>query len=821
MKQTLLWVLLISFIVLGSFAIWIATLKIPNLESFEERKITESTKIYDRTGEILLYDIFEDIKRTVVPFENISQNVKNATLAIEDVDFYSHNGVKPSAFLRAVLVNFGSLSFSQGGSTITQQVIKNSLLTSEKKISRKIKEWVLAIKIEKILEKDEIFSIYLNEIPYGGNIYGIEEASQAYFNKPSSELTLAEAAYMASLPKAPSYYSPYNNRERLDTRKDLVLKEMLQNNFITEDEYKEALEEEIEFEPRETQGIKAPHFVLFVRQILEEKYGSDVLQNSGLKVITSLDYEMQEKAEELAKEYALDNKEKFNAENLSLVAIDPQTGDILTMVGSRDYFDEEIDGNFNVAIAHRQPGSSFKPFAYAEAFNKGYTPETVLFDLKTQFSTACLPNDFRKIDPCFSPDNYDNIFRGPVTMRNALAQSINVPAVKVLYLAGLQDTLNLAKAMGIQELSKANTYGLTLVLGGGEVSLLDMTSAYGVFANSGIRLPYRSILKVEDKDGKILEEATLEPRRVLPEETAWKISDILSDNIARTPAFGGDSYLNFPGRDVAVKTGTTNDYKDAWIVGYTPSLVVGAWAGNNDNSPMEKKVAGFIVAPFWNAFMQNSLTSTPNTSFTRLPQENSFELKPVLRGKWNGGESILIDKISGKLATEYTPQETITELVTGEVRNILYWVSRNDPRGEKPVNPESDPQFIRWDYPVRAWAISQGFLENNQIDLPDEYDDIHTPENFPDISFIDPRRNESFSEKDIVRIRLEAESKYKIVKMDVFVDDSYLGSADGDSLNFSFIPEEVGLSKGKYSVRVIVTDEVFNKTTEEREFEID
>ncbi len=806
------------FVMAGFSAIWFSTLKIPSLESFEERKITESTKIYDKTGEILLFDVFNGIKRSIVPFEEISENIKKATLAIEDVDFYQHKGIKPTAIIRAVLVNLGALRFDQGGSTITQQVVKNSILTGEKKISRKIKEWILAIKIERILEKDEIFSLYLNEIPYGGNIYGIEEASRAFFGKKSQDLSIAESAYLAALPKAPSFYSPYKNKEGLEKRKNLVLQEMLRNNFITEEEHDVATKEVVEFKPREDQGIKAPHFVLFVKDQLEKKYGQQVLETGGLKVITTLDYEMQKKAEELAKKHAEINKEKFNAENLALVAIDPKNGQILTMVGSRDYFDEEIDGNFNVATAHRQPGSAFKPFAYAAAFNIGYTPETVLFDLPTVFTANCTPQGVGK--DCYAPQNYDNVFRGPISMREALAQSINVPSVKTLYLAGLENTLGLAKAMGIQNLSSANFYGLTLVLGGGEVSLLDITSAYGVFANSGVRVPYESILKIEDRDGNTLEESKSEPRQVLQEETADKISDILSDNAARTPAFGASSYLYFPNRDVAVKTGTTNDYKDAWIIGYTPSLVVGAWAGNNNNTSMEKKVAGFIIAPFWNEFMQTALKSVPIENFVRLPKETSLDLKPVLRGKWQGGDSYFIDRISGKLATEYTPIETIEEIVTGEVRSILYSVTKSDPRGPTPSNPETDSQFALWDYPVQEWVKRQGIVTQNPQNLPTGHDDVHVPEFFPRVEIKNPDQGERFQENDIVRVEIEVNGRFQTASAQIFVNDNFLGNIEAPFTNFSFVPEEVGLTRGENTLKVTVTDVVYNKGSDEIEFDV-
>jgi len=705
--------LLIFFISCGllmaSFVfIWLSTFKIPSVDTVDARKISQSTKIYDNTGEILLFDVYQDKKRTIIPFDEISKYVKDATISIEDKDFYEHKGFKPTSFMRALFVNTLTQEYAQGGSTITQQVVKNSILVGDKTITRKLKEIVLALKLEKASSKENILNMYLNENPYGGSIYGIEEASQSFFGKSSKDVTLAEAAYLAALPQAPTFYSPYGkNKDRLDARKNLILNEMLADGKISQKEYDDAMIEEVLFLPKSSRGIKAPHFVMYVREYLEKKYGADVIEQGGLKVTTTLNYSFQEKAEEIAKKYATQNKITFDGENAAFVAIDPNTGAILTMVGSRDYFDTEIDGNFNVTTAHRQPGSTFKPFAYAKAFEKGYTPDTVLFDLQTQFSTKCAITNMTSEDGCYSPGNYDDKYRGPISMRDALAQSINVPAVKTLYLAGLQDTINLAKNMGVTSLIDPNMYGLTLVLGGGEVSLLDMTSAYGVFATEGVRNPYISILKVEDKNGNILEEAEKKSFRVLNEEVTRNISSVLSDNVARTPLYGANSVINYKDRDVAVKTGTTNDYKDAWIIGYTPNIVVGTWAGNNDNRPMARKVSGLIVAPMWRAFMDEVLKEIPEANFNKPLKEDSYSIKPVLRGKWQGG--ISITNSNEVLGDDFIPYNSISESLFGGVHTILYWVDKNDPRGPVPSNPADDSQFERWEYPVRVWATSQGF----------------------------------------------------------------------------------------------------------------
>lgn len=694
--------LLSSVIVLFSILlIWVSTFRIPSLETIEERKIGQSTKIYDSTGKILLYDVYQNAKRTAVPFEEISSYIKEAVVSIEDKDFYTHKGFKPTSFIRAVVVNMLSAEFAQGGSTITQQVVKNSILVGDKTITRKLKEIALSLKLERVISKDQILSMYLNENPYGGTVYGVEEASQVFFGKSSRDVTLAEAAYLASIPQRPSYLSPYGfHKDELDNRKNLVLKEMLEDGKITGDEYEVAKNEKVVFQPKSNFGIKAPHFVMFVKEYLENKYGKDVIEQGGLRVTTTLNYDLQAKAEQIALKYATINTTNFNGTNDAFVAIDPRTGGILTMVGSRNYFDKEIDGNFNVTTAKRQPGSTFKPFVYAQALIKGYTPETVLFDLKTQFSTKCPKENLTSENGCYSPSNYDDNFRGPMTMREALAQSINVPAVKTLYLAGITESINLAKNLGITSLGDANLYGLTLVLGGGEVSLLEMTSAYGVFANDGVRNPYISILKVEDNKGNILEEAKPRPVNVLDSEVARNISDMLTDNVARTPLYGANSIIYFGGRDVAVKTGTTNDYRDAWTIGYTPNVVVGTWAGNNDNSPMAKKVSGLIVAPMWREFMDEVLKATPQENFIKPVKEDSYDLKPVLRGKWQGGISNITNS-----GVDYN---SIQEVLSGGVHSILYWLDKDNPRGNNEVIPESDPQFERWEYPITLWAQARG-----------------------------------------------------------------------------------------------------------------
>lgn len=830
--------LIVFFAGSGAILLWAASLKTPDLSSFENgRRVSQSTKIYDRTGEILLYDLHQDVQRTIVPFDQISRHLKNATVAIEDAEFYEHAGVKPTAIIRAVVSNFLialhlKSGYTQGGSTITQQVIKKTLLVDDRDLSRKLKEWVLALKLEHVATKEQILEVYLNEIPYGGNMYGIEEAARAYFGKSAADLTLPESAYLAALPQAPSFYSPYGSHtDRLENRKNVVLAEMLENGFITKEEHDDARVATVTFLPPRKAGLIGPHFVFHVREYLEERYGKEALDERGLKVTTTLDVALQQKGEEIVEKYAAENSEKFNAHNAGLVAIDPTTGQILAMVGSRDYFgkatpegcssgiDCRFDPFVNTTLRARQPGSSFKPFVYATALGKGYTPDTIVFDVRTQFSTACPADNFTSDGECYSPTNYDNVFRGPVTFRNALAQSINIPAVKVLYLAGLGDSLRTAQSMGISTLSDIGRYGLTLVLGGGEVTLLEETSAYGVFATDGVRHAPTGILKIEDRSGNVLEEYQARPERVLDEEVAMQINDILSDNTARTPAFGEDSYLHFPGRDVAAKTGTTNDYRDAWVIGYTPNLVVGAWAGNNNNAPMEKKVAGFIIAPLWHAFMQSALSTLPEEGFTKPEYNYNEALAPVLRGIWQGGETYVVDKTSGKLATAFTPSELREERAVTSVHSILYWIDRINPLGPRPQRPESDPQFRLWEPPVRAWALANGYSDQDPlVAIPRSTDDIHTAGSAPRISIAKPSNGTSLPRNSIVTVEVMVSGSYAPARVDYYVNDLFLGSTPRAPFSFTFRPDSVPTLGPTNTLTAVVTDSAQQQATARSQF---
>jgi len=816
LKNIILLSVSIFILTTGTTIVWLSSLRIPDFRSFENRKVVNSTKIYDRTGEILLYDIHQDIKRTDIAYQNMGVNIKNATVAIEDSEFYNHKGIRVTSIIRAVLANIFGTGRTQGGSTITQQLVKNTLLTQKKTYARKIKEWVLAMKIDKSMSKEKILEYYLNEAPYGGNVYGIEEASKTYFDKDAQDLTLAEAAYLASIPQSPTTLSPYGkNRSKLEARKNLVLSRMLELNFIKKEEYDKAKNEAVIFVPQATIGIKAPHFVFFIKDYIEEKYGSEIVEKGGLKVISTLNYELQEKGEQIVKEGALQNEKNWNGKNAGMVAIDPKTGQILTMVGSRDYFDKEIDGNYNIATANRQPGSAFKPFIYATAFNKGFVPDTVLFDLATEFQTTCnaegraLPRHNQK--DCYMPDNYDGKFRGPISLRDALAQSINLVAVKLFYLAGTSDSLKTAEDLGISTLSDIGRYGLTLVIGGGEVSLLDMTSAYGVFANNGYRNPYTGILKIEDSSGKILEEFKPNTQEVLPKNTALTISNILSDEKARIPTFGIHSALFIPGKDVAAKTGTTNNNKDAWTIGYTPSVVVGVWAGNNDNQPMKK--GGVAVAgPIWNKFINEALKTLPDESFEKPNLDiDPIKVKPALRGFWQGNENFFIDKISHKLASPDTPKETKEEKVITSVHSILYWVNKNDILGAPPLNPNGDSQFDHWEVPIQNWWTQNkgkyGVI--TESDRPTIVDDVHTNSSKPKLSIIEPNTKTIYSPDQKINLKISNSSPYSLLKIEVFINDTYLGTYEYPAV-FSFIPRELENLQTDNELKIIAYDSIYN-----------
>ncbi|MFW0838154.1 MAG: penicillin-binding protein [Candidatus Komeilibacteria bacterium] len=781
-------------VLVGAFVYYSKDL--PNPNKIIERNIAQSTKIYDKTGTNLLYEIAGDQKRTLIELSAIPTYSIQATIAVEDKNFYDHGGISFTGIIRSIIVDILRGGKVQGGSTLTQQLVKNAILTPEKKISRKIKELVLSYRIEKKFSKDEILKMYFNEIPYGSNAYGIEAAANYYFGKSAADLTLAESAVLAALPQAPSYYSPYgSNRNALITRQHYVLNQMAGQGYITKEQAEQAKQESLSFKDRLT-NITAPHFVLYVKEYLANKYGDQLVEQGGLKIITTLDLKAQIAAENAINEQA-DTNERYQASNAALVAIDVPTGQILAMVGSKDYFNDNIDGQVNVAVQPRQPGSSFKPLVYLTGFTRGYTPDSLLFDLNTSF---------RAEPKSYEPKNYDLAEHGPVSIRQALAGSLNIPAVKMIYLANIGNVLDLADNFGYTTLNDRSRFGLSLVLGGGEVKLLEHVNAYAALAREGVWLPYYSLLKVEDANGNTLEEyKENKGEKIIDANYVRMLNDVLSDNGARAYVFGTNNYLTLPERPVAAKTGTTDNYRDAWTVGFTPNQVAaGVWVGNNNNDEMKRGAAGGVVAaPIWQKFLSAYLENAPIKTFTKPQYTNAN--KPMIGGYLEGGDKIKIDKISGKLATEYTPAETTEEKTFKEIHNILEYVDRADPLGPAPSSPGQDYQYDAWEDPVRTWTEKQNFIAESP---PTEYDDIHLPGDKPYISIIEPREGTTIKSGQVV-ITVNAGAPRGAQEVKFYLDDKLIGSSTNSPFNYTYIISPA-IANGPHVLSAKVYDDVLN-----------
>lgn len=680
-----------------TFAIAALSRDLPEPGKLLERSIPISTKIYDREGKTLLYDIHGEVKRTPTSLDKISTYAKNAAIVAEDKDFYRHTGFRFKSMLRAALANVTSFSAAQGGSTITQQFVKNAILTREKTLTRKLKELVLSYRIEKRFSKDEILNMYFNEIPYGSTIYGLEAASQTFFQKSAQDLDLVESALLAALPKAPTRLSPYgNNTDELVGRAKHIIRTMSEEGYVSPKEALSALSQDFlkTIKPRR-ENILAPHFVLWVKEQLVEKYGEDFVERGGLKVTTSLDWPLQQIAEEEVRKGAEANEKQYKAKNAALVAQDPKTGQILAMIGSRDYFDESIDGNVNVALRPRQPGSSFKPIVYAAAFEKGFTADTMLWDVVTTFKT--FPKDYE-------PHNYDDKEHGLLSMRKALAGSLNIPAVKTIYLTGIDRVLDLAEKLGYTTLQDRSRFGLSLVLGGGEVKLLEHVGAFAALANDGTRLPQTAILRIEDASGRVLQEwQSSEGEQALPTTIVRELISILTDNNSRAFMFGSRSPLILSDRSVAVKTGTTNDWRDGWTLGFTPSLAAGVWAGNNDNTEMKRGSDGVLIAaPIWNAFMSRALKEKPVEEFPR-PEARAV-VNPILRGQG---------------------------LDLADPHAELYYLDKDALEAAPPQDQSKDPNFETWETAVRAYAQREGLIAPAVPSIPTPSDQSLLPPTFP------------------------------------------------------------------------------------------
>jgi 1A family penicillin-binding protein len=777
---------IVGFFTFTLYAAWVSR-DLPDPNSLISRQIPQSTKIYDRTGEHLLYEVHGDEKRTLVPIEDIPDYVKQATIAIEDRQFYEHHGIYWRGLFRAVVMSVLTGQRIQGTSTLTQQFVKNAVLTNERSLDRKLREFILALQIEQKYSKDQILQLYLNEIPYGSTIYGIEAASQTYFGKPAKELTIDESALLASIPQRPSFYSPYSTAgaaEEFTTligRQHYTIDRMAADGYITEEEAKNAKEIDTlaKVLPRTVGDISAPHFVMYVREQLEATYGVKTVGEGGLNVITTLDWDKQHIAEEEVTKGVEARGERYGFGNAALVSLDTRTGEVLAMVGSKDFFDEDIDGQVNVTLSARQPGSSFKPIVYAAAFARGYLPDTQVWDVNTTFKT-----DTQN----YEPRDYDLKERGPVSLRQALQGSLNIPAVKMLYLVGLGPVIDFAEDLGYTTLSDRSRFGLSLVLGGGEVLPIEHAAAFAAFAQEGEYRAPSSILKVTDPTGTVLEEwKEPSPKRIMDQQTARVVNNVLSDNSARAYVFGLNNSLTLPGRPVAAKTGTTNNFKDAWTAGYTPSLVAVVWVGNSRGKEMRRGADGsLIAAPIWQAYMRRALEGSEVTFFN--PPAPPKTTKLALLGK-AFEESVKVNKITGKRATDLTPPEFVEERMSREAHSILWYIDKNDPTGPAPTNPANDPQFANWESSVRRWVTKTEWNATSSVPL--EYDDIFTEESRPKVTILAPSENQTFTSRTVLA-RASVSGPRAIVRVEAYVDGIPVGSTDSAPWEFEIhIPNRV------------------------------
>lgn len=783
---------------------------LPDPNTLLTRNVELATKIYDRTGTHLLYTIAGNKERTLVTIDQIPEDLKNAVIAIEDQRFYEHRGISVKGLLRAVIFR----GTRGGGSTITQQLVKNAILNNERTFGRKFKEIILSIALERNFTKDQILQMYFNEIGYGGRLYGVESAAQAYYRKHVSDLTLAESATLAGLPQLPTTY--LNNFDLLKERRNRVLGEMLEMGFVTQEEADAAMAEEITITIPEGGLATAPHFVLWVKEQLIEKYGEQGIdvEEDGLRILTTLDYDKQKLAEQSVADGVAANGESYGFNNASLVSIDPKTGQVLAMVGSAGWDNEEIDGQVNVALRPLQPGSSFKPIVYAAGFEKGYTPNTLLWDINTTFATAT---------GNYEPKNYSLNESGPVSARKALQGSLNIPAVKMLYLVGVDRALDFAERLGYSTFEDRSDFGLAIVLGGAEVKLLEHTNAYAVFANNGKYRDVVSVLRVEDAEGNVLEEWKAEDHpgtQVMDSNIAAMTSNVLSDNEARAYVFTASNYLTLGSRPAAAKTGTTNDYNDAWTVGYTPSLATGVWVGNTDGTEMFRSADGSkVAAPIWNSYMRAALEGTTIEAFPTASISTTG--KAVLDGQMPT-QTITIDTISGKLATAYTPERFRKEVTCGEYHEILHYVDKNDPTGPIPENPSSDPYYAAWEASLQDYInrhnadLQDGETAYEDCEIPTEEDDVHTPKNQPSIRISEPDNAEAVGRTFTVRYDVELKRAFSRVEFAVN-DRVFDRSTDMDRTEIT-LPSWV--DAGTHTLTVTVYDDAENAGSDDTDITV-
>lgn len=757
-----------------------------------------STIYYDRDGKVL-YEMFKDKNRVPVASKDIATYLKDATVAVEDKHFYTHKGISETGIIRAFIFNY-FFGQPQGGSTITQQLIKNTLLSSERSLTRKIKEAILASEVEKRYSKDQILEMYLNENPYGGSMYGVGSAAKGYFNKSPKDLNLIESAFLAGLPQNPSRYSPFIGiKDAWKTRTKDVLRRMREDKYITKDQEDSALNqlERLKFTAPNL-AIDAPHFVFYVKDQIEKEFGSSAI-DKGLQVKTTINKEVQEKVQEIVKDEINDIKKDYKVGNGAVVVLDSKTGDLLAMIGSYDYNDEKY-GKFNVAVdGYRQPGSTLKPIEYAVAFEKGYTPSTVIMDVKTSFG--------KQGDEEYTPENYDGKYRGPVQIRFALGNSLNVPAVKMLAMVGLRDFLQKAYDMGMSTLAPTennmNNLGLSASLGGGEVTLLELTSAYSVFARGGTKVDTQSILEISDfNNKKIYKKPNSKETKVLSPEIAFLISHILSDNNARSEAFGTRSYLNVPGKTVAVKTGTTNDKRDNWAVGYTKGITVGVWVGNNDNSTMNPNIASGTTgaSSIWYKVMTELLKKYPDGIIDKPDKVKAIEIDSYLGGLPKDGQGKRSEYfIEGNEPKDIAPfyKKLKISKANGKLANDVEIKSGNYEEKEFICFTENDPISTddknRWQEGINEWAKSQG---DEKYHCPTETSDASADSVI--VSIKSPG-DKSKVDSNNVEIQAKITSGTPIKRVKIFANGNEVKNLDGDRKE---IFETITLNDGVYDIKV-------------------
>ncbi len=797
-----------TFLVLALFIVavflWVAKDLPSSKDILSGRLVDQATQIYDRTGEHLLFEIHGDENRTLVKINDLPAYVHQATVAIEDDSFYRHPGFDVMGIMRAAWKDITGQGYSQGGSTITQQLIKNTILTPEKTFTRKVKELIMSIELEIKLSKSEILELYLNAIPYGSNAYGIEAAAQTFFGKPAEELTVSESALLAGLPRAPTYYSPVNHPERAKARQEKVLDRMAELGYISEEKAAEAKAENIKVTIRKNIAT-APHFVDYLKEVLVDEYGIKKVETGGLKVISTLNIDHQKIAEEVISEQRAANT-KYDVHNGALISVDAKTGEILSMVGSVDYYTDDdeggkMDGQVNVTTAYRSPGSSIKPLEYSTAFARGFPPTTMVYDVKTSF-----PDGSGKD---YTPKNFSGGFAGPISFRSALQQSLNIPAVKAYYLAGAENVSTMAAKLGYDNFVAGKEYGLATAIGGREVTALDHVGMYQTFANRGKLKDPTGIIKVTDSTGTVLEE--IDPNRgeqVMDQNVADTMNNVLSDNGART---WGKRELVLKDRPVAAKTGTSNKEfgsgirpNNLWTCGYTPQIATAVWVGNSNGSALAASAEGLInAAPIWQKYMNRVHEGLPVEDFSEPKTIESN--KPMLQGKISGEIEVEICQPSGLLANEYCPASKREKKKFRDSHCILYYVNRKDPMGDRLKNPKEDPQFQNWEEGVRAWAQSSDY---GGIP-PTETDTLHNPENWPSISITSPNSGETIT-SGIFSVTVNASGKNQLKEVIYSVDGKKVGSSTKSPFSASLVLP-AGITNGFHTLSATVYDIADNK----------